>query len=747
MVKRNINDLALFGGTPAFDKPLHVGSPNLVNRERFLELVGDMLDRRRFTNNGPYVRDFEERIADMVGVKHCVAVSSGTTALMIAIRALGVTGEAIVPSATFVATAHALQWAGIRPVFCDIDLMTHNIDPGCVTKLMTPRTTCLLGVHLWGRPCATEALAGICRRRYLSLLFDASHAFGCSHQGRMIGQFGDAEVFSFHATKFVHAFEGGAIVTNNGLLAEKMRLLRNFGFAEQDNVISIGMNAKMNEVSAAMGITTLEKINELAFANRQNYVCYEKELSDIPGFSIVKYDQNEKCNYQYVICEIDPSGAGIHRDLLLEVLQAENILARRYFYPGCHRMEPYRSLYPDASLQLPETEKLLGRVLSLPTGISLSLDETDIVCRIIRFLVEHGEEITARKPGTGSRRSGKAIHRRRDGLHTDPIRSHTDIAEVIKEAENAGQYNEPEVFTQVIDRIPGFNRGHHPPLVSILIPAYKPTYFRKSLESAIGQTYGHLEILVGDDCPTDKIREIVLEYAAKDSRVVYSKHFKKDPTVGGRENQNRLFRIAKGEYIKILHDDDCLTPNCIERMAGCLEEFPDVSLVYCHSQLIGPDDQFLPDMEWSRRRVDEDSRIERFSLVNMILSMPMNIVGSPSAGMFRKNDLVDNRPTIMSFGGRDAAWNGDVAMWLALLLKGDAICLEESLCFYRIHDKQRNVTPGCIEKANTAWGNMQEDGRAVGFLSPDIPQKLVTWPLASLRENLEQAVVSPCSDG
>ena len=174
-----------------------------------------MLDRRWLSNNGVFVRDFERQIADYLGVKHCIAVCNGTIALELAIRALELKGEVIIPSFTFIATAHALQWQEITPVFCDIDPKTHTLNPWRVESLITPRTSGIIGVHVWGQPCDVETLTEIANKHHLKLMFDASHAFGCSHGRTMIGNFGSAEVFSFHATKFINAFEGGAIVTND----------------------------------------------------------------------------------------------------------------------------------------------------------------------------------------------------------------------------------------------------------------------------------------------------------------------------------------------------------------------------------------------------------------------------------------------------------------------------------------------------------------------------------------------------
>jgi dTDP-4-amino-4,6-dideoxygalactose transaminase len=242
-----------------------------------------MLDAKWLTNNGPLVREFESEVAEFVGVKHCIAMCNATVALEIAVRAAGLGGEVIVPSFTFVATAHALQWQEVTPVFCDIDPRTHNIDPAKVEQLITPRTTGIIGVHLWGRPCDTEALAEVAERRNLTLMFDAAHAFGCSHSGRMIGGFGLAEVFSFHATKFFNMMEGGAVVTNNDELAARIRLMKNFGFSGNDNVVYIGTNGKMSEINAAMGLTNLASLDEFESANRRNYEAYRFGLAGIPG--------------------------------------------------------------------------------------------------------------------------------------------------------------------------------------------------------------------------------------------------------------------------------------------------------------------------------------------------------------------------------------------------------------------------------------------------------------------------------
>ena len=323
---------------------------------------------------------------------------NATVALEIVIRALDLKGEVIVPSFTFVATAHALQWQQITPVFCDIDPRTHNIDPARIENLLTPRTTGILGVHLWGRPCPIDELQAIADANGLALLFDAAHAFGCKYRGRMIGGFGRAEVLSFHATKFINAGEGGAVVTDDDALATRVRLMKNFGFSGYDEVASIGTNGKMTELSAAMGLTNLESLESFTQINRENFEFYGRELANVPGVSLIRYEKNENPNYQYVVVEIEAAKTGITRDELLAVLHAENVLARRYFYPGVHRMEPYCSCFPDAGMVLPETEALASRVLVLPTGTAVKTADIGKICAIIRVAIEHGAEISNTLP-------------------------------------------------------------------------------------------------------------------------------------------------------------------------------------------------------------------------------------------------------------------------------------------------------------------------------------------------------------
>ncbi len=395
-MKSHVSDFAVFGGEPAFATSLHVGRPNVGRRTRLFDRLNDLLDRRWLSNDGPYVQELEASLASRLGARHAVAVANGTVGLDIAVRAAGLTGEVIVPSFTFVATSHVLLWQGLTPIFCDVDPVTHNLSPERVEALISRRVTGIIGVHVWGRASGLEELDDIARRHGLTLLYDAAHALLCSYRGRMIGRFGRAEVFSFHATKFVNSFEGGAIVTDDDELAHRARLMRNFGFTDYDEVGALGTNGKMSEASAAMGLTSLESADEFIAVNRRNYFAYRRGLGAVPGIHLLPYAETEQNNYQYVVVEVDCDRAGLSREQLQHLLLAENVVARRYFYPGCHRMEPYRSMPRYRGLDLPATDAVASRVLCLPTGTAVTVEAIDVICEIFASAVRHSSEIARR---------------------------------------------------------------------------------------------------------------------------------------------------------------------------------------------------------------------------------------------------------------------------------------------------------------------------------------------------------------
>lgn len=363
----------------------YVGRPNVGDLDLFQNKVDSIFKNNRLTNDGPLVRELEQKLADYIGVKHCIAMCNGTVALELAIRANGLSGEVIVPSMTFIAGPHALQWQGIKPVFADIDEQTLNLSLASVEERITPLTTGIIPVHLYGRPCDIQGLQSLADSYGLRVLFDSAHAIGCSYHGTRIGNFGACEVFSFHATKVFNCFEGGAVTTNDDELANKLRLMRNFGFQGEDNVSYIGTNGKMSEICAAMGLVNLDNLEGFIVQNKRNYEAFLSGLKNIPGITMLTYDETEQNNYQYVILRIDDKFS-CTRDRLKQELEHIDVMARRYFYPGCHRMEPYKTLYPNYSDRLPITEQFSEEVLALPTGSQMSVETIARICDLISTL-------------------------------------------------------------------------------------------------------------------------------------------------------------------------------------------------------------------------------------------------------------------------------------------------------------------------------------------------------------------------
>lgn len=396
-MNESIKDLAALGGSPAFSAPLHVGAPNVGDRNALMARIEAMLDRNWLTNDGPLVKEFEERICDVTGAAHAVVVANATLGLQLMAAAAELDGEVVVPSYTFIATAHALRFQGLRPVFCDVDRRTHNIDPAAAASAITERTSAIFGVHLWGNACDVDALDAVARSHDIDVFYDAAHAFGCGRSDAMVGRFGRAEVFSFHATKFINSFEGGAVTTDDGDLAERLRMLRNFGFTGYDSVQYLGTNAKMTEVCAAMGLTSLDNMATVIERNRANLDAYRLALSGVPGVDVVEPLDQAAHNHQYVVIEIDPEIAGIDRDCVVDALWAENVRARKYFTPGCHRSEPYASENSPPQ-PLPVTEELSERVAVLPTGLAVTPDMAATVGDLVRAIVDRAADLRALEP-------------------------------------------------------------------------------------------------------------------------------------------------------------------------------------------------------------------------------------------------------------------------------------------------------------------------------------------------------------
>ena len=363
-----------------FADPLHVGRPVVGDQPLFLQHINSMLERQWFTNNGPLLLQLESEVARYLGVRHVVAVHNATIALMVAAKALELTGEVIMPSFTFIATAHAMAWQGLTPVFVDVDEASGLIDPAKIEAAITPRTSAILGVHLWGKACNVAALEALAHKHGLQLFFDAAHAFGAGHQGTMIGNFGRLECFSLHSTKVFHSLEGGLITTNEDSLAARLRLLRNFGITGEDQCAGVGINAKMTEASAAMGLANLSKLDSIIQTNKDCWQEYFACLQDIEGLECIHYEDSERHNYHYVLLRIDEARFGLSRDALHDLLKSKNILSRRYFTPGCHRLPPYN----EQPLCLAHSEAWSNQCLVLPSGAQMRDGYIKKVCAIIR---------------------------------------------------------------------------------------------------------------------------------------------------------------------------------------------------------------------------------------------------------------------------------------------------------------------------------------------------------------------------
>jgi dTDP-4-amino-4,6-dideoxyglucose len=392
--------LAYFGGAPAFAQPLHVAQLNLPEWERIESRFRDIFRRHFFANNGPLVQALDVAFADYAGVEHAVSVTNGTLGLMILARALEISGEVIVPAFTFPATAQAVAWAGLTPVLADVLPASHMIAPKTVAPLLTRQTVGIIGVHVWGRPCDPDGLQAFAAERNLTLFYDACHAIGCTHRGRRIGGFGSGEVFSYHATQVLNAAEGGCITTNDPRLADRLRTMRNFSPGQTFASVPTRINGKMSEAQAALALLSLEDLPDNIAANCARHDWYAAGLAEIPGVDLVRYPDGEDSNFQYVVIEIDADRSGIDRDIVFDLLAAENVLCRRHFAPGLHQL-PYFAARGAAARGngYPVTDRLCATVMQLPTGGTLARSDVERICHLIRCIVGDAETIVARIGG------------------------------------------------------------------------------------------------------------------------------------------------------------------------------------------------------------------------------------------------------------------------------------------------------------------------------------------------------------
>jgi dTDP-4-amino-4,6-dideoxygalactose transaminase len=367
--------------TPAFSKLLPIVVPEGVPGEEFMEEVRRILASKQLTN-GAHVRKFEEAAAEYLGVGHCVAVSSCTAGLLLALKARDLHGEVILPSFTFHATAHAVAWNGLTPVFADCDAKTFCVAPQAVRAQISSRTAAILAVHLFGNPAAVRELEEIAAELQVPLIFDAAHALGSSAGGRRIGGFGTAEVFSFSPTKLVVAGEGGLITTRDAGLAEKFRAARNYGDAGNYDPEILGVNARMSEIHAAMALHGLAGLEARIERRNEIRLRYERNLGDVAGLRFQEISAGGRSTCKDFSVIVDQREFGHSRDWLVELLRRENIQARKYFWPPVHRQKLYSAMWDGRPL--PVTDMISDGVVSLPIYSSLRDESVNKVCEVIR---------------------------------------------------------------------------------------------------------------------------------------------------------------------------------------------------------------------------------------------------------------------------------------------------------------------------------------------------------------------------
>jgi dTDP-4-amino-4,6-dideoxygalactose transaminase len=362
---------------------IYVTQPFLPPREEYNEYLKDIWDSKWLTNNGKYHQALEKALCDYLGVKYISLFANGTLALVTALQALRITGEAITTPYSFVATTHALWWNNIKPVFVDIESNSFNLDPEKIEAAITPKTTAIIPVHVYGTPCYVKRIKEIADTYGLKVIYDACHTFGVTINDTPVLCFGDLSVMSFHATKVFHTFEGGAIVCHDNATKKRIDNLKNFGFVNETTVNAPGINAKMNEIQAAMGLLQLKYIDGVIEKRKQIADLYREGLNDIEGISFMNDITEVKHCYSNFPVLIDKEKYGMSRNFVYERLKKHNIFTRRYFYPLISQFPTYRGLESAKPGKMPIAEKVTEKVICLPLYPNL---DYDIVKRIVKLL-------------------------------------------------------------------------------------------------------------------------------------------------------------------------------------------------------------------------------------------------------------------------------------------------------------------------------------------------------------------------
>jgi dTDP-4-amino-4,6-dideoxygalactose transaminase len=371
------------GAPTPFANPVYVTRPVLPPLDALMVRLREVWASQQLTNIGAQHDHLESALRDYLAVPQLSLFTNGTVALITAIRALGLSGEVLTTPFTFPATPHSLSWSGITPVFCDIDPITCNIDPAALERAITPRTTGILAVHVYGTPCDVDRLQQIADRHGLKIIYDAAHAFGARVRGRGIGTFGDVSMFSFHATKMFHTAEGGALACADPALHARINDLRNFGIHGPDAVEAIGLNGKMTELQAALGLCVLDAIDDELLGRRRLLARYRERCAAIEGITWLSRPEAADSSCQYAVIRVDEAVFGCSRDVLHRELRAFNVFTRKYFFPLCADYECYRSLPSAAPANLPVAARAAREVLCVPLYGGLGEADVDRICDMI----------------------------------------------------------------------------------------------------------------------------------------------------------------------------------------------------------------------------------------------------------------------------------------------------------------------------------------------------------------------------
>jgi dTDP-4-amino-4,6-dideoxygalactose transaminase len=362
--------------------PIFVTKPFLPELSEFVPYLQRIWDSHYLTNSGPFHQQFEQELARHLGVDHISVFANGTLALLTALEALGIVGEVITTPFSFVATSHVLTWKGLRPIFIDIDPHSFNLDPQKIERAITPETTAILAVHVYGRPCAVDRIAQIAAERNLRVIYDAAHAFDVKYQNRSITAYGDLSALSFHATKVFNTFEGGALISDSAEMKLRIDRIKNFGFVDEISVVETGINGKMNEFQAALGLLQLQHIQEAIAKRKFVHDYYVQALCKCKGIVLPQQMSSVQTNYAYFPILVTDD-YDLSRDALYEKLRNHSIFSRRYFYPLISEFPMYRHLPSSQSANLKVAHRIAAQVLCLPISPLLSQQDADRICDLI----------------------------------------------------------------------------------------------------------------------------------------------------------------------------------------------------------------------------------------------------------------------------------------------------------------------------------------------------------------------------